>query len=98
MRDGNRLLSAALVISLSSSVWAGRPGDFDAAPFGAALVVEKDRDRAIRAPQLVDGKPETGLDLAAGACVLVEWREPRDVYVVRLRFGADSAHDDVTVQ
>ncbi len=94
-----RLLCGILIFFTCRCGLAAEPGDFDGAPFGAPTVLEKPDAKPVYAPRLTDGRPDTVIELAAGACVQIEWRQPRDVYVVRLRFAGDApAAETVAIQ
>lgn len=86
-----RRWAVALIFAVlnRSAAAAGVPGDFDAAPFGTVSIQSPAADQPVFAPQLTDGDPRTAASVPSGGSIRVEWREPRDVFLVQLRFAAE---------
>ncbi|MDO8588240.1 MAG: hypothetical protein Q7T82_14525 [Armatimonadota bacterium] len=90
----------AVMIGLAvEGAFAGQPGDFDAAPFGTPSVISAKGAQPVYAPQLADQNDGTAVDVPSGGSVQIEWRHPRDVYLVEALFeGHAPRPDDVTLQ
>ena len=82
-------LGLALASGLPCPAMGGQLGDFNAAPFGWAYMVNAAAQKTY-SPALTDGDPSTSVDLPAGGLVQVEWNEPRDVHAVRLVFAGNA--------
>lgn len=75
---------------------ATEPGDFNAALFGTVSVIETAQAEPRYTPQLTDESKSTAIRLAPGGSIQIEWRQPRDIHVVRLVFaGAVPTADSV---
>ncbi|MDO8683554.1 MAG: hypothetical protein Q7N50_08740 [Armatimonadota bacterium] len=93
------ILAAILALSLISTIaQAGQPGDFNAAAYGSPSVVGANGSVAY-APKAIDGSTSTAIDVKAGESVQIEWRQPRDIYQVRLVFAGPAPNPkDVQLQ
>ena len=79
---------AGLAVSVAG--WGGTVGDFDAARWGTAYVLESDSAARVYCPTVTDGKEETFASIPAGGAVQVEWPLPRDVYAIKFKFAHDT--------
>ena len=76
----------------------GKPGDFNAAKFGYIYVVGQQDSKPVYTPQLADDKLASVTSIAAGDAVEIEWRQPRDIHVVKMDFdGAAPKAKDIEV-
>ncbi|MDO8588241.1 MAG: hypothetical protein Q7T82_14530 [Armatimonadota bacterium] len=97
----------AVLLMPSAAAFAGQPGDFNAARFGTAPILMQDRPSEY-APALTDGDNRTSshvstrIDSANNRIptpVQIEWRQPRDIYLVRLVFEGQAPNpDEVEIQ
>lgn len=74
-----------LIVSIAAANSAPA-GDFDAAVFGTPYLIASEGAAPAYSPQLTDGNPKTFINVPADGTVQLEWRQPREIYAVRLAF------------